>query len=62
MTISNISRATKPIVTKFHIEPKWVEETKMCSDHTGHIISMAAMPSPHDPLVIYVLARFARSN
>ena len=37
MTISDIcSKAIKPIVTNFHIEPPWMEEKKMCSNCPGH--------------------------
>ena len=39
------SKATGPIVTKFHIEPPWAEGGKVCSNNPGHMINMAAMPS-----------------
>ena len=33
MTISNISsKATGPFVTKFHVEPPWMEGRKVCSN------------------------------
>ena len=45
MTVSNISsKATKLIVTKFHIQPLGVEETKIFSNPPGHITNMASMP------------------
>ena len=33
-----------PIKAKFYAEPPWVEGTKVCSRHLGHITNMAAMP------------------
>ena len=45
MTISNISsKATKPVVTKLHLESPGVEETKICSSHPGHMTNMVTMP------------------
>ena len=45
MTISIMSsKATKPIVTKFHIEPPGVEESKICAKHLGHMASITTMP------------------
>ena len=35
---------TKPVVTEFHVEPPEEEETKICSDHSGHMTSMATTP------------------
>ena len=41
MTVSNIStKATGPVVTKFHVEPPWAEGTKICSNCPGHMINM----------------------
>ena len=46
MTISNISsKATGPFVTKFHVEPPWIEGRKVCSNSPlGQLTNMAAMP------------------
>ena len=45
MTVSNIfSKATGPIVTKFHVEPPWAGETKICSNHSSRLACMATMP------------------
>ena len=45
MTISNISsKATGPVVTKFHVEPPGTEWTKMCSNRPGHMTGMATAP------------------
>ena len=45
MTISNnISKATWPIVIKFHLELPWAEGTKLCSNGPGNMTNMAAMP------------------
>ena len=33
-----------PIETKFHVEPPWDRETKVCSNGLGHMTNMAAMP------------------
>ena len=45
MTVSNIfSKATRPIVTKFHTEPPWAEGSKVCSNSPGHMTNMVAMP------------------
>ena len=45
MIMSNISsKFTQPIITKFHIEPPEVEETKICSNCPGHMTNMATMP------------------
>ena len=45
MTISNISsKATGPVVTKFHIELPLAERRKVCSNSPGHMTNMAAMP------------------
>ena len=48
MTKSNISsKATGPIVTKFHVEPLEAEGMKICSNHPGHMTNMATMPMYH---------------
>ena len=45
MIISNISsKATGPIVTKFHIVPPWAEGRKVYSNSPGHMTNMADMP------------------
>ena len=45
MAISNISsKATWPIVTKFHIELSWADGRKVCTNRPGHMTNMAAMP------------------
>ena len=47
LTISNIypySKATGPIVTKFHIQLPWAKGTKLRSNSPGHMINIAAMP------------------
>ena len=44
MTISYISKATWPVVIKFHIQPSMAEGTKNCSNGLGHMASMAAIP------------------
>ena len=45
MTVSNISsKATEPIVTKFHVEPPGAEGMKICSNCPGHMINMATTP------------------
>ena len=33
-----------PIEAKFHVEPHWDRGTKVCSNGTGHMTKMAAMP------------------
>ena len=45
-TFSNIfsSETTKPIKTKFHVEPLWDGGTKVYSNGPGHMTKMAAMP------------------
>ena len=43
MTISYISRATGPVVTKF-LESSRAEGTKNGSNGSGHMTNMAAMP------------------
>ena len=40
----NISETTGPVKVKFHMEPLWDGETKVCSDCPGHMTKMAAMP------------------
>ena len=44
LTISNIffSKTACPIKAKFYVEPTWVEGTKVCSRHLGHMTKMAA--------------------
>ena len=45
MTISNLSsKASKPIVTKFHAEPPGAEEAKICSNSPCYMTKMAAVP------------------
>ena len=44
MTVLNISEATGPVLTKFYVEPSGVEGTKGCSDGSGHMTNMVAMP------------------
>ena len=39
------SKATGPIVIKYHVEPLWVAGTKCCSNGSGHTIKM--MPRPY---------------
>ena len=43
---SNIfsSETTWPIEAKFHVEPPWEGEMKICSNCQGHMTKMAAMP------------------
>ena len=42
MSVSNISsKATGPIVTKFHVAPPGAEGMKICSNLPGHMTSMA---------------------
>ena len=45
-TISNdfSSETTRPIVTKFHMQPLGILGTKSCSNDLGHTTKMAAMP------------------
>ena len=45
-TFSNIfsSETTGPIEAKFYVEPHWDGERKFCSNGTGHMTKMAAMP------------------
>ena len=38
------SKTTWPIKAKFYVEPPWVEERKVCSQHLGHMTKMAATP------------------
>ena len=33
-----------PIEAKFHVEPPWEWEAKICSNGPGHVSKMAAMP------------------
>ena len=35
---------TGPIEAKSHVEPLWDGGTKVCSNGTGHMTKMAAMP------------------
>ena len=45
MTIANIfSKATGPVVTKFHVEPPGAEGMKICPNCSGHMTIMAAIP------------------
>ena len=41
---SNISKTALPIKAKFCVEPLWVEETKVCLRHLGHMTNMANAP------------------
>ena len=45
-TFSNIffSETTGPIEAKFHVGPPWDRGTKVCSNGSGHMTKMAAMP------------------
>ena len=44
-TFSNISsEITGTVEAKFHLEPPWDGETKVCSNGPGHMTKMAAMP------------------
>ena len=45
-TISNnfSSETTRPIITKFHIEPPEAGGKKSCSNDMGHMTNMSAMP------------------
>ena len=45
-TISNdfSSETTRPIITKFHMQPLGHLGTKNCSNDLGHLTKMAAMP------------------
>ena len=44
-TISNISsKASDPIVTTAHLEPPWVEGTKICSNRPIYMTNMAMKP------------------
>ena len=44
-TFSKISsETTGPIEAKFHMKPPWDERTKVCSNGSGHMTKMAAMP------------------
>ena len=38
------SKATGPTVTKFHVEPPETEGTKSCSNGSGHMTNMTALP------------------
>ena len=44
MTVSYSSKTTGPVVTKLYIEHPGAEGTKNCSNTSGHMTSMAAMP------------------
>ena len=44
ITISDISKATGPIVTNFYIERPWAEGRKVWSNRPGHMTNLAAMP------------------
>ena len=44
-TFSNISSETTELIeAKFHMEPPWDGETKVCSNGPGHLTKMATMP------------------
>ena len=38
------SETTGPIESKFHMEPPWGGETKVCSNGPGHMTKMATIP------------------
>ena len=38
------SETTGPIEAKFHMEASWERGTKVCSNGSGHMTKMAAMP------------------
>ena len=42
MRILNISKATGPTATNFHIELPGAEGRKFCSNSPGHMINLAA--------------------
>ena len=46
LTFSNIfaSETTGPIEAKFHVEPPWDGGMKVCSNGSGNMTKMAAMP------------------
>ena len=45
MIILNISsKATGPIITKFHVEPSGAEGAKTGSDRSGHMTDVATTP------------------
>ena len=44
MTVSNISKATGPVVTKSHIEPPGAEGMEICSNSIVHMTNMATTP------------------
>ena len=44
MAISNISEATGPIVNKCDAESSVAEGTKNCSNGSGHLTNIAALP------------------
>ena len=59
MTISNrSSKASKPMVTKLHLESPGVEETKICSNRPGHMTNTVTMPVYDKSLKIF----FSRTN
>ena len=44
-TFSNIfSETTGPIETKFHVDPPWDGDMKVCSNGPGHMTNMTVMP------------------
>ena len=44
-TLANLFslETAKPIEARFHVKPPWGWGTKVCSNGTGHMTSMAAM-------------------
>ena len=40
----HFGETARPIEAKFHVAPKWQGGTKVCSNGTGHMTKMAAMP------------------
>ena len=42
--VSNISKATGPIVTNFHVESPYAEGRELCSNSPESMTNMVAMP------------------
>ena len=62
VNISNIfsSETTGPIKAKFHVEPPWDGEMKVCSSGPGHMTKMAAMPIYDKNLIKIFFSRTKR--
>ena len=45
----------KPIKAKFHVEPPWDGEIKVCSNGSGHMTNMAVMPIYNKNLTKFLL-------